>query len=78
MLFPGVYGSHEGCQPYEIKPCEHHAKGPRGPCEEGGTTPNCHRQCDNNGYRVPYDQDKTFGSSSYSIDSDQEEIKVTK
>ena len=39
LVSGGLYGTHDGCQPYEIKPCEHHVNGTRGPCEEGGRTP---------------------------------------
>ncbi len=43
LVTGGDYGTDDGCQPYEIKPCEHHVNGTRGPCEEGGRTPTCHR-----------------------------------
>ena len=39
LVSGGLFGTHVGCQPYEIKPCEHHVNGTRGPCEEGGRTP---------------------------------------
>ena len=26
----GLYGSQDGCQPYVLKPCEHHVNGTRG------------------------------------------------
>ena len=37
----------QGCQPYQIEPCEHHVNGTRGPCAEGGKTPKCHQYCEN-------------------------------
>jgi cathepsin B len=76
LVSGGVYGSHEGCQPYAIKPCEHHVNGTRGPCEEDGKTPKCHRTCENTDYKVPYEQDKTYGRDTYSIDSDEKQIQM--
>jgi len=67
LVTGGQYGSHQGCQPYVIEPCEHHVNGSRMPCEEGGTTPKCHRTCDNKEYKIPYDQDKSHGLKVYSI-----------
>ena len=63
----GLYGSKQGCQPYEIAPCEHHVNGTRGPCKEGGKTPKCHRSCENTDFKVPYEKDKSYGQKSYSI-----------
>ena len=62
----GVYGSHEGCQPYEIAPCEHHANGTRKPCTEGGDTPKCHHTCEK-GYKKSFAADKHYGSTAYSV-----------
>merc|ERR1712088_311314 len=39
LVTGGLYGSNDGCQPYVLKPCEHHVNGTRGPCEEGGRKP---------------------------------------
>eukprot|EP00094_Tigriopus_californicus_P003247 TCALIF_03123-PA protein Name:"Similar to CTSB Cathepsin B (Sus scrofa)" AED:0.44 eAED:0.44 QI:0/0/0/0.37/1/1/8/0/953 len=74
LVSGGVYGSHQGCQSYKIKPCEHHVNGTRLPCQEGGTTPTCDRNCDE-GYKVPYSSDKTYGKSEYSVSSDVTEIQ---
>ncbi len=71
----GLYGSHVGCQPYEIKPCEHHVNGTRGPCEEGGRTPKCHRTCEA-GYNKAYKDDKTYGDKSYSVRRDVRQIQM--
>ena len=71
----GVYGSKEGCIPYEIAPCEHHVNGTRGPCSEGGRTPKCHRECENN-YKKSYSNDKTFGDRVYSVPPVEDQIKV--
>ena len=76
LVSGGQYGSHQGCQPYIIRPCEHHVNGSRGPCEEGAATPKCHRSCDNAEYNVPYEQDKTFGQRSYSIRNNEKQIQV--
>jgi cathepsin B len=71
----GLFGSHVGCQPYEIAPCEHHVNGTRGPCEEGGRTPKCHRDCES-GYAKSYAADKTYGDSSYSVRKDVKQIQA--
>ena len=67
LVSGGLYGSNVGCQPYDIKPCEHHVNGTRMPCEEGGSTPKCMRSCENPAYKVTYNEDKTFGQDSYSV-----------
>jgi len=76
LVTGGLYDSHQGCQPYVIEPCEHHVNGTRGPCKEGGTTPKCHRSCDNKDYKVPYGKDKSFGQKSYSIQNDVHQIQL--
>ena len=38
----GSYNTSQGCQPYEIAPCEHRVKGDRPKCSEGGT-PKCQK-----------------------------------
>lgn len=71
----GPYNSIQGCQPYEIAPCEHHVNGTRRPCEgEGGKTPKCQKKCQNS-YTVPYQEDKHFGTKSYSISKNADEIR---
>ena len=61
----GEYGSHEGCYPYEIEPCEHHVDGSRPPCEQH-RTPRCHRDCEE-GYPNTYREDKTFGHQPHTL-----------
>ena len=61
LVTGGLYGTNDGCQPYDIKPCEHHVNGTRGPCEEGGRTPKCHHVCENTAYTKKYKEDLTFG-----------------
>jgi len=75
LVSGGQYGTHQGCQPYEIEPCEHHVNGTRMPCEEGGKTPKCHKTCENPEYTVPYNRDKTFGKSVYSIKNNVAQIQ---
>lgn len=70
----GPYGSNQGCQSYKIAPCEHHVNGTRGPCSEGGKTPKCEKKCQE-GYNVPYEQDKLRGKTHYSISRDQDHIR---
>jgi len=76
LVSGGQYGSNQGCQPYIIQPCEHHVNGSRMPCEEGSSTPKCHRSCDNTKYQVPYEKDKTYGQKSYSIRRNVKAIQV--
>jgi len=76
LVSGGLYGSHQGCQPYEIEPCEHHVNGTRGPCKEGGTTPKCHKKCENPDFTVPYDKDKSYGKKGYSIKRDVKQIQM--
>jgi len=76
LVTGGLYGTNDGCQPYDIKPCEHHVNGTRGPCEEGGRTPKCHHVCENTAYTKKYKEDLTFGQKAYSIDQNENDIKV--
>jgi len=72
----GQYGSHEGCRPYTIKPCEHHVNGSRPKCEEGlEPTPKCIQKCEQ-GYSVSYDTDKHYGVDSYSLPNDEQQIRM--
>ncbi|KAG0727504.1 Cathepsin B [Chionoecetes opilio] len=73
LVSGGSYNSSQGCQPYEIAPCEHHVKGGRPKCSEGGGTPKCSRNCEN-AYSVPYESDLHRGGQAYSIAKDQEQI----
>ncbi|XP_042208904.1 cathepsin B-like isoform X2 [Homarus americanus] len=70
----GSFNSTQGCQPYEIAPCEHHVKGSRPKCSEGGTTPKCVRQCESS-YTVDYESDLHHGSKAYAISKDVEQIQ---
>ena len=53
----GLYGDETTCQPYTLKPCEHHVNGTRPPCTEGGKTPKCRHECQK-GYKTSYKKDK--------------------
>ncbi|KAL0281458.1 UNVERIFIED_CONTAM: hypothetical protein PYX00_002442 [Menopon gallinae] len=66
LVSGGSYDSHQGCQPYEIPPCEHHIDGPRPQCSGVGHTPKCHSTCEE-GYPVPYNKDKHRGVKAYSV-----------
>ena len=76
LVSGGQYGSHEGCQPYQIKPCQHHVNGTRGPCEEGVRTPKCHHTCENAEFKVPYEKDKTYGRKIYSVKPNVNQIQL--
>ncbi|PSN37482.1 Cathepsin B [Blattella germanica] len=63
----GAYDSHQGCQPYEIEPCEHHINGSRMPCSGEAPTPRCAQQCEKS-YDVPYDKDLQYGRKAYRVE----------
>jgi cathepsin B len=68
----GNYGQ-GGCAPYSLAPCEHHINGthyPHCPSDEY-PTPACPTTCGNN---ETFSSAKHFGSSSYSIDSNPNDI----
>ena len=70
----GLYNSDEGCQPYDIPPCEHHTKGPREPCGKIVHTPKCVHMCVD-GYNVSYNQDKIYGLKAYSLAKKVDQIQ---
>merc|ERR1712038_690887 len=70
----GLYGTTGTCQPYSLKPCEHHVDGDRGPCGDE-STPNCHHTCADD-YNVAFEEDKTHGKAAYSIRRDEEKIQM--
>lgn len=75
LVSGGPYGSDQGCRPYEIAPCEHHANGSRPACDASeGKTPKCNKKCQDS-YKVNYEDDKKFGKSSYSLSKDVSKIQ---
>jgi len=62
------YTAHSGCQPYEVKPCDHHVTGHLKPCGQVVPTPACEQSCIP-GYSRTYTQDKHFGQTAYSVTS---------
>ena len=74
LVTGGDFGTFDGCQPYEIKPCEHHVEGPRGPCNTDIHTPRCHKKCENPDYKISFAQDKTYAKDSYTVGSSEKEI----
>lgn len=71
----GSYGSHEGCLPYPVKPCDHHVNGTLGPCGKDPPTPRCVHVC-RKGYNVNYHDDKHFGKTAYSVPSNVTQIQA--
>lgn len=67
----GQYNSHKGCQPYIIPACDHHVKGHLKPCHGDAPTPSCSKQCEK-GYSKPFDADKHYGKSSYSVETEKD------
>merc|ERR1712131_279052 len=41
---------------------------------EGGTTPKCHRYCENTDYTKKYDDDKTYGQEPHDVMHEQRHI----
>uniref|UniRef100_A0A224XFA6 Putative cathepsin l n=1 Tax=Panstrongylus lignarius TaxID=156445 RepID=A0A224XFA6_9HEMI len=72
----GSYGSDQGCQPYEIAPCEHHMNGTRKQCTGHSPTPmpHCKKTCQPS-YKRSFKQDLHYGKSAYSVDSDVKSIQ---
>ena len=69
----GAYNSSQGCQPYEIPPCEHHVPGSRPKCNGEVPTPKCVKKCET-GYGKDYEGDLHTGKESYSLPSDERQI----
>ncbi len=68
----GLYGSHEGCQPYEVPPCEHYENGTRPQCDSlKFKTPPCKKTCEK-GYPVSYKNDKTYGHHAYGYRTEED------
>jgi cathepsin B len=70
----GLYGDNSTCQPYSFPPCDHHVSGKYGPCKGDGPTPKCLNTC-NAQYPKTFKEDLWFGSDSYSVSDNEEEIK---
>lgn len=71
----GNYQSNQGCKPYSIAECEHHVNGTRPPCQGESHTPKCKNTCINSDYNVPYTKDKAFGSTVYTVKTDEAQIQ---
>ena len=64
------------CKAYTFPKCEHHgATGPYPDCGETQPTPECVKKCQE-GYPIPYEQDKHQFESAYSVPSDVDAIKT--
>jgi len=73
LVTGGNYNTKQGCEPYTIKSCDHHVNGSLPPCQGEEPTPDCTKKCID-GYTTPYAQDKHYGSTVYSVRSDQKQI----
>lgn len=68
LVSGGVYGSNEGCSPYEIAPCSHHVSGKYPACAgEISDTPACTKTCTNN---LEWSEDKHKSVSTYRVHPD--------
>ena len=65
-----------GCQPYTLKPCDHHVTGKLSPCPSTlDPTPACQDSCQSS-YKTAFAQDKHYGKTSYSVSSDVAKIQT--
>jgi cathepsin B len=75
LVTGGNYNTKQGCEPYTIKACDHHVNGSLAPCGAEEPTPTCTKKCID-GYPTPFAQDKHYGSSAYSVRSDEKQIET--
>eukprot|EP00823_Brevimastigomonas_motovehiculus_P003397 TRINITY_DN205_c0_g1_i1.p1 TRINITY_DN205_c0_g1~~TRINITY_DN205_c0_g1_i1.p1 ORF type:complete len:333 (+),score=55.99 TRINITY_DN205_c0_g1_i1:32-1030(+) len=61
------------CFPYPLEPCDHHVNGTLKPCPDIVDTPACVKTCKNG---KKWSTDKHFGSDSYEVSSDEQQIKA--
>ncbi|XP_070534323.1 cathepsin B-like [Ptychodera flava] len=73
LVSGGQYGTKQGCSPYTLPHCDHHVSGKYQPCGDIVPTPKCVKSCEE-GYNVTYENDKHFGSTSYAVSSDVNQI----
>ncbi|XP_063919706.1 cathepsin B-like [Zophobas morio] len=70
------YGSHKGCRPYQIPPCDHKVNTTHPPsCNQTSDTPACVKKCED-GYEVRYKADRHFGQEIYKIGNSVEAIQI--
>lgn len=70
----GEYGSTEWCNAYAFPKCEHHTTGKYPPCGETQPTPDCVKECQE-GYPIPYEEDRVKFEDAYSVKGTVENIK---
>lgn len=75
LVSGGLYGDMDTCEPYPLKPCDHHVSGKLPNCSGDSPTPKCTKQCVSQ-YKTPYTQDKHFGVKAYSISNKVEQIQT--
>lgn len=66
----GLYGDTTTCKPYFLPPCDDHMH----ECEDYQDTPSCVNKCQD-GYPKTVDEDKSYGSSAYSVRGEQNLMK---
>ncbi|KAE9412819.1 hypothetical protein Angca_010233, partial [Angiostrongylus cantonensis] len=63
----GLYDTKDACRPYQIPPCGYHKNETfYSNCTQEIDTPVCETKCQA-GYPISYDNDKTFGKTSYNV-----------
>lgn len=75
LVTGGNYNTKQGCEPYTLPSCDHHVNGSLPPCQGEQPTPQCESKCIPE-YSTPFTKDKHFGSSVYSVRSDQKQIET--
>jgi len=63
----GDYGTRQGCQPYEIRPCG-------SSCNGDASTPSCSYSCESS-YSTSYEADKHYGSDYYYVSASESAIQ---
>jgi len=73
LVSGGLHGS-DTCQPYSLPMCDHHVKGPYGPCPDPINTPKCKKHCTNTDYNKDFKDDLNFAKSAYNVRSSEKAI----
>jgi len=75
LVTGGNYNTKQGCEPYTLPSCDHHVNGSLPPCQGEQPTPQCESKCIPE-YSTPFAKDKHYGSTVYSVRSDQKQIET--
>jgi len=74
LVSGGGNGRTDTCMPYSLPKCDHHVKGPYGPCPDSVPTPRCKSHCTNEDYDKSFNEDKHHAKSVYDVRSNEAAI----